>query len=97
MLEKMAYRISWIAGRTGKHLFLKDHDEGKPPLLLQMVNDYGDLRFMWVFITSKASFPIKLVKISHICVISFVGQHCSLFIAVSLIQMSAMIVSFLGN
>ncbi|EEE59849.1 hypothetical protein OsJ_12425 [Oryza sativa Japonica Group] len=35
-LEKMAYRISWIAGRSGKHLFLKDIEDGKPPLLLQM-------------------------------------------------------------
>eukprot|EP00268_Persea_americana_P064650 TRINITY_DN8538_c0_g1_i4.p1 TRINITY_DN8538_c0_g1~~TRINITY_DN8538_c0_g1_i4.p1 ORF type:complete len:418 (+),score=81.11 TRINITY_DN8538_c0_g1_i4:301-1554(+) len=45
-LEKMASRTSWIVGRTGKHLFLKDHDEGNPPLLLQMINDCGDLKFM---------------------------------------------------
>ncbi|OWM65894.1 hypothetical protein CDL15_Pgr015319 [Punica granatum] len=35
-----------IAGRSGKHLFLTDHDEGKPPLLLRMVNDTDDLKFM---------------------------------------------------
>uniref|UniRef100_A0A0E0KIH3 DUF676 domain-containing protein n=1 Tax=Oryza punctata TaxID=4537 RepID=A0A0E0KIH3_ORYPU len=46
-LEKMAYRLSWIAGRSGKHLFLKDIEDGKPPLLLQMVTDYGDLHFIY--------------------------------------------------
>lgn len=49
-LEKMAYHTCWILGRTGKHLFLKDKDNGKPPLLVQMVNDYGDLRFMWALL-----------------------------------------------
>ncbi|GJM96462.1 hypothetical protein PR202_ga13301 [Eleusine coracana subsp. coracana] len=47
-LEKMAFRLSWIAGRSGKHLFLKDIEDEKPPLLLQMVTDYGDLRFMFL-------------------------------------------------
>ncbi|XP_077216425.1 lipid droplet phospholipase 1-like [Tasmannia lanceolata] len=46
VLEKVASRTSWIIGRTGKHLFLNDSDEGKLPLLLQMVNDCEDLRFM---------------------------------------------------
>ncbi|TVU45274.1 hypothetical protein EJB05_04755, partial [Eragrostis curvula] len=46
-LEKMAFRLSWIAGRSGKHLFLKDVEDEKPPLLLQMVTDYGDLHFMY--------------------------------------------------
>lgn len=46
----MAYHTCWILGRTGKHLFLKDKDNGKPPLLVQMVNDYGDLRFMWALL-----------------------------------------------
>ncbi|XP_072971427.1 lipid droplet phospholipase 1-like [Typha angustifolia] len=45
-LEKAAYRTCGILRRTGKHLFLKDNKEGKPPLLLQMLNDCGDLRFM---------------------------------------------------
>ncbi|XP_057429302.1 uncharacterized protein LOC130722560 isoform X2 [Lotus japonicus] len=35
-----------IAGRSGKHLFLMDNDDGKPPLLLQMVDDSDDLKFM---------------------------------------------------
>ncbi|XP_020585895.1 putative lipase YOR059C [Phalaenopsis equestris] len=45
-LEKLVFRISGIAGRSGKHLFLKDHDEGKPPLLLRMITDSGDLKFI---------------------------------------------------
>ncbi|KAL3535338.1 hypothetical protein ACH5RR_003799 [Cinchona calisaya] len=36
----------WIAGRSGKHLFLTDDDNGKPPLLLRMVDDSDDLKFM---------------------------------------------------
>lgn len=35
-----------VAGRTGKHLFLNDGDNEKPPLLLQMVKDSDDLKFM---------------------------------------------------
>ncbi|XP_030458915.1 uncharacterized protein LOC115679453 [Syzygium oleosum] len=35
-----------IVGRSGKHLFLTDGDDGKPPLLLQMVNDSKDLKFL---------------------------------------------------
>ncbi|XP_014493384.1 uncharacterized protein LOC106755695 [Vigna radiata var. radiata] len=35
-----------VAGRSGKHLFLMDNDDGKRPLLLRMVNDSGDLKFM---------------------------------------------------
>ena len=46
-LEKMAFRMSWIARRSGKHMFLKDIEDKKPPLLLQMVTDYGDLHFMY--------------------------------------------------
>ncbi|KAF2323918.1 hypothetical protein GH714_003981 [Hevea brasiliensis] len=45
-MEKVAARISWFLGRTGKHLFLTDGDNGKPPLLLQMVSDSEDLKFM---------------------------------------------------
>ncbi|XP_065880836.1 lipid droplet phospholipase 1 [Euphorbia lathyris] len=44
-LEKVATSISWIFGRTGKHLFLADGDNGKPPLLFQMVSDSEDLKF----------------------------------------------------
>lgn len=45
-VEKMASRISWLFGRTGRHLFLTDSNNGKPPLLLQMVKDTEDLKFM---------------------------------------------------
>ncbi|XP_022768581.1 putative lipase ROG1 [Durio zibethinus] len=45
-LEKVAARTSWLLGRTGKHLFLTDGKNGKPPLLLRMVSDCEDLKFM---------------------------------------------------
>ncbi|KAI3704948.1 hypothetical protein L1987_75178 [Smallanthus sonchifolius] len=38
--------IHWIFRRTGRHLFLTDNDEGKPPLLKRMLHDYGDCHFM---------------------------------------------------
>lgn len=38
--------IHWIFRRTGRHLFLTDDDEGKPPLLKRMLSDDGDLQFM---------------------------------------------------
>ncbi|WCJ42404.1 alpha/beta-Hydrolases superfamily protein [Euphorbia peplus] len=46
-LERRASQTAHlIVGRTGSHLFLTDNDNGKPPLLLQMVNDSDDLRFI---------------------------------------------------
>ncbi|CAL9772867.1 unnamed protein product [Musa acuminata subsp. burmannicoides] len=46
-IEKVASLvIHWIFRRTGKHLFLTDDDEGKPPLLQRMVDDCDDLQFM---------------------------------------------------
>lgn len=46
-LERRASQTAHlIAGRSGKHLFLTDNDDGKPPLLLRMVNDSEDLRFI---------------------------------------------------
>nr|XP_004238551.1 putative lipase YDL109C [Solanum lycopersicum] len=44
-LEKVAASSSWLLGRSGRHLFLKDHDEGKP-LLLRMASDSEDLPFI---------------------------------------------------
>ncbi|KAL8240927.1 hypothetical protein R6Q59_014282 [Mikania micrantha] len=38
--------IHWIFRRTGRHLFLTDNDEGKPPLLKRMLLDDGDCYFM---------------------------------------------------
>ncbi|KAK9163557.1 hypothetical protein Syun_004459 [Stephania yunnanensis] len=45
-VEKAARFISWMLGRTGRQLILADNDSGKPPLLVQMVNDSGDLQFL---------------------------------------------------
>lgn len=45
-LEKRALETAhWIAGRTGKHLFLTDSDDGRPPLLLRMVDDSDGIKF----------------------------------------------------
>ncbi|KAF8412938.1 hypothetical protein HHK36_000910 [Tetracentron sinense] len=45
--EKAACSIShWIFRRTGRHLFLTDSEEGKPPLLRCMVDDYGEYNFI---------------------------------------------------
>ncbi|GER46552.1 alpha/beta-Hydrolases superfamily protein [Striga asiatica] len=38
--------IHWIFRRTGRHLFLTDDDEGKPPLLKRMVEDNEECCFM---------------------------------------------------
>ncbi|GAU14282.1 hypothetical protein TSUD_308420 [Trifolium subterraneum] len=45
-LENVASRLSRFLGKTGKHLFLTDGKNGKPPLLLQMVRDSEDIKFM---------------------------------------------------
>ncbi|KAL9313486.1 hypothetical protein ACSQ67_018938 [Phaseolus vulgaris] len=45
-LEKAVSRVAGVFGKTGKHLFLKDGDNGKPPLLLQMVRDSEDIKFL---------------------------------------------------
>ncbi|KAJ9689554.1 hypothetical protein PVL29_014973 [Vitis rotundifolia] len=46
-LEKRASQTAHlIVGRSGKHLFLTDSDDGRPPLLLQMVNDSDGLKFI---------------------------------------------------
>ncbi|KAF8108039.1 hypothetical protein N665_0115s0051 [Sinapis alba] len=45
-LERLATRMSWCLGKTGKHLFLADGDDGKPPLLLRMVTDRRNLKFI---------------------------------------------------
>ncbi|XP_078430474.1 lipid droplet phospholipase 1-like [Wolffia australiana] len=46
LLEKVVRRGSWILGRTGRQLFLDDHDGDRPPLLAQMVTDSKDLPFI---------------------------------------------------
>ncbi|KAL2340076.1 hypothetical protein Fmac_008016 [Flemingia macrophylla] len=45
-LEKAVSRVAGVFGNTGKHLFLTDGVNGKPPLLLQMVRDSDDIKFI---------------------------------------------------
>lgn len=48
-LEKAAFHvIHLIFKRTGRHLFLCDNDEGRHPLLKRMVEDDGELHFLYV-------------------------------------------------
>lgn len=48
-IEKAAVRFSHlIFRRTGQHLFLADEDDGKPPLLKRMVEDYSEFYFMYI-------------------------------------------------
>ncbi|XP_019052220.1 PREDICTED: putative lipase YOR059C isoform X3 [Nelumbo nucifera] len=72
IMEKTASHMSWILRRTGKHLFLTDSENGKPPLLLQMVNDYGDLPFM----SALQSFR-RCVAYSNTCFDCLVGWSTS--------------------
>ncbi|XP_039058838.1 uncharacterized protein LOC120202487 isoform X2 [Hibiscus syriacus] len=44
--ERASQTAHLVVGRSGKHLFLTDNDEGKPPLLLRMVDDGDDLKFI---------------------------------------------------
>nr|CAB3448156.1 unnamed protein product [Digitaria exilis] len=47
LLERTAAGTAhFIIGRTGKHLFLTDRDDGKSPLLVRMVEDCDDGKFM---------------------------------------------------
>ncbi|XP_020600196.1 putative lipase ROG1 [Phalaenopsis equestris] len=46
-IETLASRVvHWIFGRTGRHLFLTDNDDGELPLLLRMVNDCSGFYFV---------------------------------------------------
>ncbi|KAG6470893.1 uncharacterized protein LOC122032261 isoform X1 [Zingiber officinale] len=71
-LEKWAYRTCWILGRSGKHQFLRDQDDGKLPLLVQMVNDCGNLQFM----SALQSFK-RRVAYSNVCFDFIVGRKTS--------------------
>ena len=47
--EKLASAvIHLIFRRTGRHLFLNDDDDGKPPLLKRMIEDCDGCYFMYV-------------------------------------------------
>ncbi|XP_042063395.1 putative lipase ROG1 isoform X2 [Salvia splendens] len=45
-MERLATRASFLLGRTGRHLFLSDSDDGKAPILLRMSSDSEDLKFI---------------------------------------------------
>ncbi|ONK59129.1 uncharacterized protein A4U43_C08F3290 [Asparagus officinalis] len=66
-IEKVAASvIHWIFRRTGRHLFLTDNDEGKPPLLQRMVDDHGDLYFMSALRAFKRRVAYANVGYDHI-------------------------------
>ncbi|KAK3017312.1 hypothetical protein RJ639_007155 [Escallonia herrerae] len=65
-MEKVASRTSWFLGRTGKNLFLTDTDDGKPPLLLQMVSDCDDLQFMSALRSFKRRVAYANARFDHL-------------------------------
>ncbi|KAJ1395008.1 hypothetical protein SESBI_33729 [Sesbania bispinosa] len=58
--------IHWIFRRTGRHLFLTDDDEGKPPLLKRMVEDCDECYFMSALRTFKRRVIYSNVGYDHI-------------------------------
>ncbi|KQK00592.1 hypothetical protein BRADI_3g50540v3 [Brachypodium distachyon] len=58
--------IHFIFGKTGKHLFLTDNDDGKPPLLERMVDDCGELQFMSALQAFKRRVAYSNVGYDHI-------------------------------
>lgn len=70
-LERSASQTAhWIAGRSGKHLFLTDTDDGELPLLIRMVNDSKDIKFMLVFsLFSCVLFTFHFSDNLHVCVL----------------------------
>lgn len=56
----------FIVGRTGKHLFLTDRDGGKPPLLLRMVEDCDDGKFMSALRSFKRRVAYANITYDHI-------------------------------
>ncbi|XP_042044737.1 uncharacterized protein LOC121790618 [Salvia splendens] len=53
-MERLATRASFLLGRTGRHLFLSDSDDGKSPILLRMSSDSEDLKFMSLYLSALA-------------------------------------------
>ncbi|KAJ6326485.1 hypothetical protein OIU78_013571 [Salix suchowensis] len=65
--EKAAnFVIHLIFKRTGRHLFMNDDDEGKPPLLKRMIEDYGDCFFMSALRVFKRRVAYSNVGYDHI-------------------------------
>ncbi|XP_047977703.1 putative lipase YDL109C [Salvia hispanica] len=65
-LEKAAMHTSGVLRRTGKHLFLRDNDNGKPPLLLQMADDSDDLKFISALESFKRRVAYANTSFDHI-------------------------------
>ncbi|KAL9237152.1 hypothetical protein vseg_011737 [Gypsophila vaccaria] len=66
-IEKVASLvIHWIFRRTGRHLFLTDHDEGKPPLLKRMVDDNSEYCFLSALRAFKRRIAYSNVGYDHI-------------------------------
>lgn len=67
LLERTAaVTAHFIVGRTGKHLFLTDSDDGKPPLLLRMAEDCDDGKFMSALRSFKRRVAYANVTYDHI-------------------------------
>ncbi|CAL5056160.1 unnamed protein product [Urochloa decumbens] len=67
LLERTAAGAAhFIVGRTGKHLFLTDRDDGKPPLLVRMVEDCDDGKFMSALRSFKRRVAYANVTYDHI-------------------------------
>ncbi|KAL1200154.1 hypothetical protein V5N11_019656 [Cardamine amara subsp. amara] len=66
-IEKVAgLVIHWIFKRTGRHLFLKDEEEGKPPLLRRMVEDTDDCHFISALRAFKRRVVYSNVSYDHV-------------------------------
>lgn len=65
-LERSASETAhFIVGRTGKHLFLTDKDDGKLPLLLRMVDDCDDIKFRFDFCILSLCIVILKLQVSN--------------------------------
>ncbi|KAM0874750.1 hypothetical protein ACQ4PT_037284 [Festuca glaucescens] len=67
LLERTAAETAhFIVGRTGKHLFLSDRDDEKPPLLVRMVEDCDDGKFMSALRSFKRRVAYANITYDHI-------------------------------
>ncbi|XP_062099082.1 putative lipase ROG1 [Humulus lupulus] len=65
-MEKVASRTSWFLGKSGRHLFLTDCDNGKPPLLLRMASDTENLKFISALGSFKRRVAYANVRFDHL-------------------------------
>ncbi|XP_047327444.1 lipid droplet phospholipase 1-like [Impatiens glandulifera] len=66
-IEKVAgHVVHWIFGRSGRHLFLTDGEDGKPPLFRRMVEDNGEYFFMSALHSFKRRVAYANVGYDHI-------------------------------